>query len=133
MLLSVSLDGRGAGGDGATEGRHDARGDGRRPGRESERVANGDDGVADDEIVRVAEGHRCQTGRVVDANEGHVVNGIGSNECCGQRLGRSGARDGNRSAVHGGGNHVIVGDDEPVLRDDHSRALILFALTLHVD
>ena len=83
--------------------------------------------------VRVAEGHRRQVRRLSIRRSATSSVGVRPDQRRRQRGGRPGARDGDRAAAHGRGDHVVVRDDEAVGRDDHPGPLVLLAGALDVD
>jgi hypothetical protein len=88
-------------------------------------VADGDEGVAYFQLVGVTKGHGRQVGRVVDANQRHVIDGVRSHECRCFALRRAASRDSDRPTVNGRGDDVIIRHHETALGNNHSRALIL--------
>ena len=134
MLLSVSDDELVPGGHGAPEGRDDARGHRGRACGEPERVADGDDRVADDR-----ERWSCRRSPAEDSAtllilmQRDVVDRVGADQRGLEALGRAGSRHRDGSPVDRGGDDVVVGDDQSVGRDDHARSLVLFPAPLHVD
>ena len=71
----------------SAQGRDDALGDRRCAGGQAERVADGHDGVADDRLLRIAEGHGGEARRVVDLEQRDVLRLVVADERRGQALG----------------------------------------------
>ena len=106
--------------DRAVQRADDAGGDGA---GEAERVADGHDRLADDDLRGVADGHRDEVARrVVQQEDREVGRRVGADD-----LGVVGAavveRDADRRVGAGAGGHVVVGEDVALVVDDDARAL----------